>query len=126
MIDRFLHKNECVQGKSIMFFKLWQALNKWEIIILNNFTQFSSKSIVFIIGTKNFKSYQRNLLGPLDFVSLNLIVHNHYCKMVAILTIPTFQICSLPWFVSIPKHREQWGFLILYLKIVSDKCIQMQ
>ena len=38
-----------------MFFKLWQALIKWDIIILNNFTQFLSKSIVFIIGTKNSK-----------------------------------------------------------------------
>ena len=43
------------KGNFRMFFKLWQALNKWDVIILNNFTQFLSKSIVFIIGTKNSK-----------------------------------------------------------------------
>ena len=81
------------KGNLSMFFKSWQALNRLEVIILNNFTQFLSKNIVFIIVTKKF---QRNLLGPLDFVSLNLIVHNHHCKMAAILIISTFQICSLP------------------------------
>ena len=46
-----------------MFFKLWQALNKWEIIILKYFAQkqvyfyLKSKSLVFVIGIKNFERY---------------------------------------------------------------------
>ena len=53
-IDFYLRMN-VFKGNFRMFFKLWQALNKWDVIILNNFTQFLSKSIVFIIGTKNSK-----------------------------------------------------------------------
>ena len=46
-----------------MFFKLWQALNKWDIITLKYFAQkqvyfyLKSYCLVLIIGIKNFKRY---------------------------------------------------------------------